>query len=150
MPEGARKWFSYARLTAGIVAACYFAIGLAAMLFIVLLTLGADDGSSEPWRTRDTWFVCIVFIWLVASPISLLISLGLADRNRRYLYICTLLLLLLAITQGAFVLYGLLSPQFLMRDLGPISLIGLIGWLVALYLISIVWSKVRLAERSGS
>ena len=149
MPEGARKWFGYTRLTAGIMAAGHLLIGLAGVFLTLLLVLGIPEESSEPWRARDSWVACILCVWLVALPMSLLIFLSLVHRNRRYLYVCTLLLLLTATAQVAFVLYGMLSLQ-LPLSLNLVSLLIFVGWLVALYLINVVWSKVRLAKRSIS
>ena len=149
MPEGARKWFGYTRLTAGIIAAGHLLVGLAGVFLTLILVLGIPEDSSEPWRARDTWVACILCVWLVTLPMSLLVFLGLADRNRHYLYICTLLLLLAATAQFAFVLYGMLSLQ-LPLSLNLVSLLIFVGWLIALYLINVVWLKVRLAKRSTS
>lgn len=120
------------------------------MSLIALLALNADEGSSEPWQTRDTWFVCILFVWLIALPTSLLIFLSYAKREQHGLYACTLLLFFAAAAHSAFVLYDLLSLEFSLQGISLVSLFSLAGWLVALYLITVVWSKVRLAKGLAS
>jgi CDP-diglyceride synthetase len=128
----------------------YLLVGFVSISLITLLALLAVEGSSEPWQPRDTWFVCILFIWLVALPTSLLISFSYAKRKRGGLYAGTLLLSFAAAAHLAFVRYVLLSSQPSPQYITLISLFSFAGWLVTLYLITVVWSKVRCAKGSVS
>ena len=102
------------------------------------------------WRMKDILLISIFFVWLIALPISLLISFRYARQKQRYLHVCTMLLSLAAAAQFAFVLYDLLPLPFSLQGASLISLFSLIGWLAALYLISVVWSKIRFAKRPVS
>ena len=149
MPEVVKTWFNRARLVTSIVAVGQLMAGLLSLLLLVLLVLGVPEDSSEPWSVRDIWLTYILFAWLVILPALLLIFLGLGEKKRRYLYACTMLLALAATAQFAFLLHILLFFSPSLQFVGLASLC-FVCWLVALYLMGIVWSKIKLTKRLAS
>ena len=145
MPDEAKAWFNRARFAGSVMAVGSILAGVAGVLFIFLIRLafGWND-DNKPWSTGDIWFVCIYFIWLFVLPASLLTAFNYAGRKQRYLYVCTLLLSLATAAQIAFIIYDPRSLLFFVQGASLISSLCLMGWLVALCLTTIFWSKVRL------
>lgn len=147
MPEGAKAWFNRARFAGNVMAVGSIVAGVAGVLFgfLIRLAFGWDDEKNlaEPWSTGDIWFVCIYFTWLFILPASLLTAFNYARRKQRYLYVCTPLIALATAAQFALTL----RFAFPFSVISLAILCGFTGWLIALYLVSIVWSEIRLARK---